>query len=112
MVSQIFKNIIPKEELFKLLDNICYKTNKYYLFNNNSFNKGLFTEQIQNFFEFCKPYYSISKRKKYIERELNYNSFITILRQICKSNNITYTSNINYDKSNYYITYYIYYYQM
>jgi len=109
MSSQIFKNIIPKEELYKLLDNICYKTDKYYLFNNTAFNKGFFTEKIKDFLELCKPYYHIAKRKKYIEREVKYNSFVTIMRQICKSNGIKYTSNISYDKSNYDILYYIYY---
>ena len=53
------------------------------------------------------PYYHISKRK-YLERKLTYNSFITVIRQICNFNKITYTSQLKYDKSTYDITYYIY----
>ena len=45
---------------------------------------------------------------KYLDKKLTYNSFTTILRQICNYNKITYTSQIKYDKSSYEITYYIY----
>ena len=62
---------------------------------------------IDNFINQCTPYYHISKRK-YLERKITYNSFITIIRQICNFNKITYTSQIKYDKSEYDILYYIY----
>jgi hypothetical protein len=108
MTSQIFKKIIPNELLYKLLDNIAVKTEKCYVVNNNSYKKGIFNETIIPFIEECKPYYHLSKRK-YLERKLNYNSFITVIRQICNFNKITYTSQIKYDKSCYDIMYYIYY---
>jgi hypothetical protein len=106
--SQIFKNKIPTEILFALLTDIAVKTDKCFIINNNSYKKGIFNEKIPQFFEECKPYYHISKRK-YLERKLNYNAFITILRQICNFNKITYTSQIKYDKSNYDIIYYVYF---
>ena len=108
MNSQIFKNKIPNELLLTLLADISVKTDKCFVFNNNSYKKGIFNETIPTFLEACKPYYHLSKRK-YLERKINYNSFITILRQICNFNNITYTSQIKYDKSNYDIIYYIYF---
>ena len=74
----------------------------------DSFKKGIYKDLITKFLENCKSYYHISKRK-YLEKELTFNSFITVLRQICNFNNITYTSNIKYDKSSYFITYYIYF---
>ena len=107
MTSQIFKNKIPTEQLIDLLINIAVKTDKCYIINNNSYKKGIFNETIPQFLEKCKPYYHVSKRK-YLERKLNYNAFITILRQICNFNKVTYTSQIKYDKSNYDIIYYIY----
>jgi hypothetical protein len=107
MSTQIFKNHIPKNILFDLLDKICLKNEKHYIFNNDSFKKGVFTEEINKFLEFCKPYYHISKRK-YLEKKLTYKSFTTVLRQICNHNKITYTSQIKYDKSTYDILYYIY----
>jgi len=107
-MSKLFKEVIPKDSLFGLLDKICVKNSKYYVFNNESFKKGLYTEDIQKFIDFCVPFYHVSKRK-YLERNLNYSHFITILRQICKSNEILYTSEIKYYSSTYDIIYNIYF---
>ena len=108
MSSQIFKNPIPNDLLIKLLDEIAIKSDKCYVINNNSYKKGVFNDNIIKFIDACKPYYHLSKRK-YLERKLTYNSFITIVRQICNFNKITYTSQIKYDKSAYDIVYYIYF---
>ena len=108
MTSQIFKNNIPNNIFYELIHEICLKNEKYYIFNFESYKKGIYKEIIPKFMEYCKPFYHISKRK-YLEKKLTYNTFITILRQICNSNKITYTSKIIYDKSNYNIEYYIYY---
>lgn len=108
MTSQIFKEHIPNEMFFKLLENIAMKNDKYYSINKNSYKKGIFDNSIIEFIEQCKPYYYLSKRK-YLDRKITYNSFITIVRQICNFNNITYTSQIKYDKSVYDIWYYIYF---
>jgi hypothetical protein len=108
MSTQIFKNIIPSEKIFHLLDSLCIKNDKYYFFNFISFKKGMFTQEINIFLEECKPYYHISKRK-YLEKKVTYNSFTTILRQICNFNKILFTSQIKYDKSNYEIIYYIFF---
>jgi len=108
MSNQTFKNKIPTEILFELLDNVSGKTDKYYIINNDSYKKGIFTNSISEFFEKCKPYYHLSKQK-YLERKLSYNTFTTVLRQICNFNKITYTSQIKYDKSNYNIIYYVYF---
>jgi len=108
MSTQIFKKNIPNEFIFNLLDSICIKNEKHYLFNTEAFKKGIFKESIQNFITNCNQYYHESK-KKYLERKLTYNSFTTILRQICNYNKITYTSQIKYDKSRYDIIYYIFF---
>ena len=106
--NQTFKKQIPKELLFKLLDNISIKNEKYYLLNTTAYKKGLFINNIESFLVECKPYYHLSKQKS-IENKLTYNSFNTILRQICNNNNITHTSQIKYDKSTYEIVHYIYF---
>ena len=108
MSTQIFKKNVPNEKLFELLDSICLKNEKHYILNMETFKKGVFKEIIQKFLGECNEYYHISKRK-YLEKKLSYNSFTTILRQICNFNKITYTSQIKYDKSTYSIVYYIYY---
>jgi hypothetical protein len=108
MSSQIFKNNVPNQLLINLLDEIAVKSDKCYVVNNNSYKKGMFNETISNFINECMPYYHLSKRK-YLERKPTYNSFMTIIRQICNFNKITYTSQIKYDKSTYDIIYYIYF---
>lgn len=107
MSSQIFKKHLPKENIFNLLDKICMKNDKHYILNIDAFKKGMYNEIIVNFFEESKEYYHNSK-KKYLERKITYNSFVTVIRQICKLNKITYTSQIKYDKSKYDIVYIIY----
>lgn len=107
MTSQIFKKCFPIENLFTLLDSICFKNEKHYTINISAYKRGVFKEIIPKFINECIPYYHLSKRK-YLEKKLTYNSFTTILRQICNFNKITYTSQIIYDKSSYGIVYYIY----
>jgi hypothetical protein len=107
MASQIFKKNVPNELFFNLLDSVCMKNEKHYTFNINAFKKGVFSNKIQDFLNECGSYYHVSKQK-YLERKLTYNTFTTILRQICNFNKIIYTSQIKYDKSSYEITYYIY----
>ena len=107
MSTQIFKKKIPNELFFNLLDKICLKNEKHYVININSFKKGVYNESIQQFLNDCKQYYYTSKQK-YLERKLTYNTFTTIIRQICNFNKITYTSQIKYDKSTYDIVYYVY----
>ena len=107
MSAQIFKNNVPNEMLYNLLGHLCLKTEHYYLFTNESFKKGVYSNHIQDFIIACIPYYHLSKRK-YLEKKLTYNSFTTILRQICNYNIIKYTSKIQYDKSSYSIIYFVY----
>jgi hypothetical protein len=108
MSSQIFKKLVPKEYFFELLDKICIKKDKYYLFDNNAFRKLMFYNFHTDFCEHLKEYYHLGKWF-YLERKMNYNSFTTIIRQICKSNNIMYTSQIKYNESKYNIDYFIYF---
>ena len=86
---------------------MAFKNENSYVITNDSYKKGIFNNSIPIFITECIPYYYISKRK-YLERKINYNSFITVIRQICNFNKITYTSQIKYDKSNYNIIYNIY----
>ncbi len=107
MTSQIFRKIIPKEDLIKLFDNTCLKEDDYYILSKDSFKRGMLDNSIPEFMDFCKPFY-FSSKQKYLERKLCFNSFITIIRQICKTHNIPYKSQIKYCKSSYTIDYFIY----
>jgi hypothetical protein len=107
MTKQIFKYRIPNEILFDFLDDVCIKTEKYYLIDMNSYKRIMFN---QSYLDFCSTiieFYQDSKRY-YIEREFTYNSFTNIVRQICKNNKIAYTSKIKYTDSDYNIDYYVF----
>jgi len=106
-MTQIFKSKIPTSILFSLLSDICDKNEKYYLFDKNAYKRGIYNNKIEAFFELCRPYYHLSKQK-YLDRKITYNSLITVIRQICNSNELPYASDIKYDKSLHTIVYYIY----
>ena len=106
MSIQIFKKEVPNCLLFELLNKICVKNKDSYIINNISFKKGMYNNLITTFFESIRKYYHISKRK-YLDKPLTYNSFITIVRQICKFNQLSYKNEIKYDRSTYEIIYYI-----
>ena len=107
MLKQIFKNQVPIHLVVELLDKICLKTEKYYLIDMNAYKKMMFHGLETDFFAIIKEYYHASKQF-YIDRKLTYNSFTNIVRQICKSNNIMFSSQIKYNESKYNIDYFIY----
>ena len=107
MSKQIFRKKVPHNILFRLLEDICLKTDKYYVFDINSYKKMCFHDYQSKFLTFLKNYYHQSKQF-YLERKLTYNSFTNIIRQICKNNDIILTSHIKYIESKYFIDYYIY----
>jgi len=108
MNSQIFKKDIPNDVLFTFLDTICLKTDKYYLIDYNSYKKMIFNKSHIEFCDNLKEYYYLGKHF-YLERDVTYKSFTNIIRQICKHNNIMFTSNMKYNKSNYNIDFLIYF---
>jgi hypothetical protein len=103
----MFKSQIPTQLLVNLFDKNFIKTKDFYIINNISFKKGIYNNTIQEFLETCRKYYHVSKQK-YIDKPLTYNSFITVIRQICKYNKIQYKNEIKYDKNSYDIHYYIF----
>ena len=106
--NQIFKTEINRYLLFELLDKISIKTDTFFIVNNDAFKKGMYNGDIQLFIEECKKYYHESKQK-YLTRKINYNSFITVMRQICNFTKTVYTSKIKYEKSNYSIIYNVFF---
>jgi len=108
MSNQLFQHDISNSILFSLLDKICTKIDdKYYILNRVSFKQGQYYKYIEDFCNEIQNNYFESK-KYYVTRKLDYNKFTTIIRHICKANNINFTSKIKYDKSQYEILYYIY----
>ena len=108
MSKQTFKKQVPIELLYNLLEQICLKTDKYFFIDINSFKKMLFHNLHNRFLEKVVDYYHSSK-KFYAERKFTYNSFTNIVRQICKNNDVLFTSQIKYNESKYNIDYFVYY---
>jgi hypothetical protein len=107
MSSQIFKKVYPKESLINFIDKFAYNNNNYYLINKSYYKRAIFLDIIKKFIDDIKDYYHVSKRK-YVYNVDNYSKFMTIIRQLCKINNVNFVSKIIYTKSTYDIIYYIY----
>lgn len=112
--SQVFNKEVSAQCLYTvlvdILDKICLNTEEtgetknQFLITKAVFKRAEIHNLIAPFIALIKPYYYLSKRS-YVDRAINYNNFITILRQLCNVNNIKYESNIVYIKSNYEIEY-------
>lgn len=106
MKNLIFQEDISNNILFEFLNIYCKIENDYYIFDKAIFKQYEFNNLVKNFYNTLKSYYKDSKTF-YLNRDITYNNFLTIVRQICKNNNIPYYSKIKYDKNKYYIIYYI-----
>jgi len=108
MPSQIFKKNFPNEILFDFLKSICILENGRFCMDNACFKRAVITEKLPIFLDTIIEYYHKSKQI-YVTKKQTYTSLITIIRQICKVNQIPYTTQTTYDKSNYEIKYIIQY---
>ncbi len=108
MTSQIFKKIYPKNDFIELLKLYSDHYDNYILFSKSSFKKMKLDNKCQEFFDSLLSCYHNSK-KYYVTRPPIYKHFITVIKQICKINNIPYDSDISYSKSTYELKYKIYY---
>jgi len=107
MKNQLFKKTIPTTILIDFLKKYADDMGNYYIFSSICYNRAKFHNEIQKFCDEIEDYYHTSK-KHYVTKKMSFNGFTTIIRQICKSNLITYTSKVNYRQSTYDIIYYIY----
>jgi len=107
MSKQIFKCTPSLERLYQLLQEVCEKKDdEFYIIDKCSYKKAVFNNLISPFIEDLAPCYHLSK-KNYVERKMTFNSFITIVRQICNYHGVEYDTKINYDKSKYDILYFV-----
>jgi hypothetical protein len=90
--------------LCSFFDRISYVKNGSYLIDYNAYKKMLFHNLQSVFCNWVKTYYHRSQHF-YIDRELTYKSFTTIMRQVCKYNSIKITSHVRYIESVYYNEY-------
>ena len=98
--DQVFCKSIDLEILYGFFDKITYKKNDTYLIDYNAYKKLVFHNLQTELCEQLKPYYYKSKHY-YLERDLTYNSFTTIIRQVCKFNSIKIVPRVRYIESLY-----------
>lgn len=106
-MSQIFKNIYPREKFIDFLKLYTNNNDTYLIFSKNSFKKMKLDNKCQSFFDDLLPYYHKSKQF-YVTRPPIYKNIVTVIKQICKINNIPYNSSISYLKSTYELKYKIF----
>ena len=106
-MKQIFKKTVPKTLLVDFLKLYCIFEKNRYIITDITFRKYKFENEIIPFFKSLEEYYYKSKLF-YLNREINYKNFITVIRQLCKINYLPFTSKIKYDNSSYNIIYFIY----
>ena len=106
MASNIFNKDFSNNILYDFLDEYCIIENNYYTFHKEIYKKYDYFNKLEYFYELMKTLYNLNK-KYYLERSYSYNNLLTIIRHICKANNIIYFNRIIYNKSKYSIIYYI-----
>ena len=112
--TQVFNKEVSLKCLYEILKDILKKTCMIdsnieteiteFVITKALFKRAEIHNLIQPFLETVKEHYYLSKQH-YIDRQINYNKFITIIRQLCNVNDIKYVSNIVYAKSDYEIEY-------
>lgn len=106
MKNQIFKTIVASDILWDFLKMNGEEETEYFIFSKVLYKKAVFKETIEPFIKSLIDYYHTSK-KYYVTRKMDYNNFITVLRQLCNSNEIKYNTQMVYNKSTYEIVYHI-----
>lgn len=109
MSVQLFRKTVPKPLLLDLLESVCLKTDRYYLVDMNAFRKLSYQDELR--VPWCAALLEYYHRSKhfYVTREMTYNSFVNLVRQLCKQLKIPFESRIKYIDAKYQIDYYIYY---
>ena len=88
------------------LDIYCINEGNYLYINKEIYKKYEINNKIEEFINYIRQFYKTSK-KYFTQRPTNYNTFISILRHICKLLKISYYKKIIYNNNSYYIVYYI-----
>lgn len=109
-MSQLFKQKISINILFDFLEKInCHKTDHFYIVDNVCYKKSIYVDALKPFLNDLKQYYHSSKYKYISSENISHNKFNTIVRQICKSTNTSFTKKIKHEQSKYSVVYNIVY---
>lgn len=103
---QVLKREFPSGEIYKFVSDCGSHIldGKYYVFDVNNYKRSLYDNRMNDFFVQLKEYYYTTKYTLYIESRkshMTYQSFMTILRQVCRSARVEIVKKIAYEKSKY-----------
>ena len=101
--KNIFKNNPDKTDFVNMLKNVCMIDNRKYILYDELYKKSMTT--IHSYISELKNNYHISKQS-YLE-DINFKKCVTIIKQICKTHDIEWSTKRKYQNNSYKI-YYIY----
>ncbi len=97
----LFRAAVNIQPLMEILEKVSVRIDedKWFQFDISAFRKMVFQNIHQPFLNVVKDYYYPAKWRKYGNKELTYNSFTTILRQLCNEVGRTFYTKHVYDHS-------------
>lgn len=95
MSSQIFRCVPDYNKVFSFLDTYCSRIERHFMVNDITYKQILYSEQLEWFYNFLRPYYHLSKRH-YLNPKKGFAGLLTILRHLCKVYSIEYVSKVVY----------------
>lgn len=105
-VSDKFKYLFPLELLVYYLELNCDVRENTFVFNKEAYKRASLNHSMTFFLDVILDYYHVSK-KNYALNCVNYNKFLTILRQVCKLHSIQFDKHTTYFRSSHVISYLI-----
>tara|TARA_Y100000748_G_C15464964_1_gene476492 strand:+ start:145 stop:471 length:327 start_codon:yes stop_codon:yes gene_type:complete len=106
-MKQMFKYVPEYDKIKYYIQQLSDKYSNYNLINEHTFARSKMNGVLTKYIDYLLPCYYRSKQF-YLTRDMTYNHFLTIIRQVCKVCNILFTYKIKYISSKYMIEYYIY----
>jgi hypothetical protein len=103
-----FKEHVPMQYVYDLLDSICQKTDTYYLINYTAYKKIQYYQLYPDFIDKIKEYY-YSYKHEILFQKLTYMSFVALIQQICKHNEVPVVIENNYKTASEYFAYYVFF---
>lgn len=99
----LYRDAITDAPLRKVLEQVAPRIEgaqcAWYRFDGSSFRKMVFMRLHEPFLEAIRPHYFPAKWRKYGDKEITYNSFTTLLRQICNATGRSFYTKHVYDHS-------------
>lgn len=103
MKNQLLKGFVEEFEPF--IKKHCMQEENKYIVDVNTFKKISYEDELTKFIETLKKYYYKNKFYYLDESSMTYNRFSTIIRQVCKNNDVSYVRDVKYIMSKYTVSY-------